>query len=246
MLLETENLVKEFGAVVATDDVTASFEDGRLHAIIGPNGAGKTTFFNLLSGKLKPTSGEIYFKEERITDLDPEEIAQRHMIRSYQVTNVFNSLSVLENVRVSVQAQNTMYNFWSDTEDMPELVDEAEKILDRVGLLHKSETKAGNLSHGEQRTLELAIALGGQPDLLLLDEPTSGMSSEETAGMIDLIQELNEETTIILVEHKMSVVMEVADRIKVLHNGRILSEGTPEEIRNDDEVQRVYLQGGQA
>jgi branched-chain amino acid transport system ATP-binding protein len=246
MLLETENLVKEFGAVVATDGITTSFEEGKLHAIIGPNGAGKTTFFNLLSGKLKPTSGEIFFKEERITDLDPEEIAQRHMIRSYQVTNVFESLSVLENVRVSVQAQNTIFNFWSDTEDMAELVDEAERILDRVELLHKSEAKAGNLSHGEQRTLELAIALGGQPDLLLLDEPTSGMSSEETADMIDLIQELNEETTIILVEHKMSVVMEVADHIKVLHNGRILSEGTPEEIRSDEEVQRVYLQGGQA
>lgn len=246
MLLETENLTKKFSSVVATDDVTTSFEEGKLHAIIGPNGAGKTTLFNLLSGKLQPTSGEIYFNDERITDLQPEEIAQRHMIRSYQVTNVFDSLSVLENVRVAVQAQNTMYNFWTDTEDLPELVDQAEAILDRVGLLDKAEAKAGKLSHGEQRTLELAIALGGQPELLLLDEPTSGMSSEETSGMISLIRELNEETTIILVEHKMSVVMQVADRIKVLHNGQILSDGTPEEIRNDEEVQRVYLQGGQA
>lgn len=246
MLLETEHLTKKFESVVATDDVTTSFEEGMLHAIIGPNGAGKTTFFNLLTGKLKPTSGEIYFKGERITDLDPEDIAQRHMIRSYQVTNVFESLSVLENVRVAVQAQETMYNFWSDTEDMPEFADRAEGILDRIGLRNKAEAIAGNLSHGEQRTLELAIALGGNPDLLLLDEPTSGMSSEETGQMIDLIQELSEEATIILVEHKMSVVMQVADRIKVLHNGRILSDGTPEEIRSDEEVQRVYLQGGQA
>lgn len=246
MLLETEHLTKKFESVVATDDVTTSFEEGMLHAIIGPNGAGKTTFFNLLTGALKPTSGEIYFKGERITGLDPEEIAQRHMIRSYQVTNVFEDLSVLENVRVAVQAQHTMYNFWTDTEDLPELVEEAKVILERVGMLHKEDATAGNLSHGEQRTLELAIALGGDPDVLLLDEPTSGMSSEETGEMISLIRELNEEATIILVEHKMSVVMQVADRIKVLHNGQILSDGTPQKIRNDEEVQRVYLQGGKA
>lgn len=245
MLLETEHLTKKFKSVVATNDVTTTFEKDMLHAIIGPNGAGKTTFFNLLSGKLKPTSGDIYYKNERITDLDPEDIAQRHMIRSYQVTTVFDSLTVLENVRIAVQAQNTMYNFWTDTEDMPEFVEKAEAILNRVGMLDKAGAKAENLSHGEQRTLELAIALGGEPDLLLLDEPTSGMSSEETNQMISLIQELSEETTIILVEHKMSVVMQVADRIKVLHDGRILSDGTPEEIRNDEEVQSVYLQGGQ-
>lgn len=245
-LLETEGLTKKFDSVVAVDDVDAVFEEGVLYAIIGPNGAGKTTFFNLLTGTLKPTTGTIIFKNENITDLTPEEIAQRHIIRSYQTTTVFDGLSVLENVRVSVQAHHSIYNFWTDTSNMPELITEAERALDRVGLLEKRDAMAANLSHGEQRTLELAIALGGDPDLLLLDEPSSGMSAEETTEIINLIQEIAEDVTIILVEHKMSVVMQVSDRIMVLHDGAVLADGTPDEVRNDETVRRVYLKGGSA
>jgi branched-chain amino acid transport system ATP-binding protein len=245
-LLETRGLTKRFDAITAVDDVDASFQEGTLHAIIGPNGAGKTTFFNLLTGALEPTSGTITFDGENITDLPPEAIARRRLVRSYQVTTVFNQLPVLENVRVAVQARHSKYNFWRDTDDMPELIGEAERILERVGLLQKRDALAANLSHGEQRTLELAIALGGDPKMLLLDEPSSGMSAEETADIIGLIQELAEDFTIVLVEHKMSVVMQVADRIIVLHNGGVLADGSPEEVRNDETVRRVYLEGGAA
>lgn len=245
-LLETQALTKQFDAIVAVDNVNATFEEGTLHAIIGPNGAGKTTFFNLLTGSLKPTSGTITFDGEDITPLSPSEIAERKLVRSYQVTTVFDGLSVLENVRVAVQARHSKYNFWKDTDDIPELIEEAERILNRVGLSEKRHATAANLSHGEQRTLELAIALGGDPKMLLLDEPSSGMSAEETADIIGLINELADDFTIILVEHKMSVVMQVADRIMVLHDGSVLAEGTPEEVRNDETVQRVYLEGGAA
>lgn len=243
-LLATENLTKRFEGVTAVNDVSTTFDEDSLHAVIGPNGAGKTTFFNLLTGALRPTSGRIYFDGEDITELSPEEIARQRLTRSYQVTNVFDELSVLENVRVSIQARHSMYNFWSKASSMPDLVTEAEAILDRVGLLNKREQNAEILSHGERRTLELAVALGTDPKMLLLDEPTSGMSSEETKEMIGLISELASDVTIVLVEHKMSVVMQVSDRIKVLHRGQIIADGTPREVQNDEEVRRVYLEGG--
>ncbi|WP_227378160.1 ABC transporter ATP-binding protein [Haladaptatus halobius] len=244
-LLATEDLTKQFEGVTAVDGVSATFEKDSLHAVIGPNGAGKTTFFNLLTGALRPSSGRIHFAGEDITDLSPAEIARRRLTRSYQVTNVFDELSVLENVRIAIQARHSMYNFWSKASSMPNLVTEAEEILERVGLLDKRDVNAATLSHGERRTLELAIALGTTPKMLLLDEPTSGMSAEETKEMISLIEELSSDVTIILVEHKMSVVMQVSDRIKVLHRGQIISDGTPEEVQNDEEVRRVYLEGGQ-
>lgn len=243
-LLRTEKLRKDFKSLTAVDEVDAEFDKERLHAIIGPNGAGKTTFFNLLTGTLQPTSGRILFKGEEITDAAPEEIARRGLTRSYQVTNVFDGLSVLENVRVAVQARHTAYNFWNDADTMTDFIDEAERILERVDLLHKRDSLAETLSHGEQRTLELAVALGTDPEMLLLDEPSSGMSAEETKEIITLIDELSRDKAVILVEHKMSVVMNVADRILVLHNGRVIADGSPEEIRNDKQVQDVYLGGG--
>jgi len=243
-LLETENLTKRFDGVTAVNDVSTTFDSDSLHAIIGPNGAGKTTFFNLLTGALRPTDGRIYFNDEDITELSPEEIARRRLTRSYQVTTVFDELSVLENVRVAIQARHSMYNFWSKASSMGNLVSEAEEILERVGLLNKRDSEAANLSHGERRTLEIAVALGTDPKMLLLDEPTSGMSSEETNEMIDLIENLSQGVTIVLVEHKMSVVMQISDRIKVLHHGEIIADGSPKEVRNDEEVRRVYLEGG--
>lgn len=243
-MLRTEKLRKDFKALTAVDEVDAEFDKERLHAIIGPNGAGKTTFFNLLTGTLRPTSGQIFFKGEDITDAAPEDIAMRGLTRSYQVTNVFEGLTVLENVRVAVQARHTAYNFWSNADSMTEYIDEAERILDRVDLSHKRDALAETLSHGEQRTLELAVALGTNPEMLLLDEPSSGMSAEETKEIITLIEELSHDKGIVLVEHKMSVVMSVADRILVLHNGQVIADGTPKEIRDDEQVQEVYLGGG--
>lgn len=241
-LLETDDLRKDFSGLVAVDDVSISYNKDELLAIIGPNGAGKTTFFNLITGTLQPTSGVIRFNSEDITDATPDEIAREGLIRSYQTTQVFEGLSVLENVRIAVQSVHSPFAFWNDAQGDEEMVDESRKILERVGLWEKREQDAGNLSHGEQRTLEIAIALGGDPELLLLDEPSSGMSPEETRDVIDLINDLSDsDLGIIFVEHKMSVVMDVADRIIVLHQGGVLADGTPEEVRSNPEVQRVYL-----
>ncbi|MFB6123300.1 MAG: ABC transporter ATP-binding protein [Haloferacaceae archaeon] len=242
-LLETKNLTKRFEGLVAVDDVSVSFDEDELHAIIGPNGAGKTTFFNLLTGTLQPSDGQVLFQGEDVTDLPPEQIARRGMIRSYQIQQLFLRNSVLENVRIAVQSNYNSYNFWQKADDKEEITEKARGILDRVGLSDKAEEDAQNLSHGEQRTLELAISLGPDPDLLLLDEPTSGMNAEETTGMIELIDDLADDVAIVLVEHKMSVVKEVADHIIVLHNGQRIADGSYDEVRTDEQVKRVYLGG---
>ena len=238
-ILRVENLRKQFEGIVAVDDVTAEFREDELHAIIGPNGAGKTTFFNLLTGALEPTSGTITFRGEDITHAKASDIARRGLIRSYQVTKLFDGLTVLENVAVAVQSNENAYNFWGEAS--PAVTERAREILDRVDLSAKADSLASNLSHGEQRTLEIAVALGTDPELLLLDEPTSGMSPEETREVIELVGELREEFPVVLIEHKMSVVNEVADRILVLHNGKKIADDAPEAVRSDPEVRRVYL-----
>jgi len=244
-ILETSNLTKEFDGLVAVDDVSVSFVSDNLYAIIGPNGAGKTTFFNLVTGVLQPTRGSIRFKRDDITDLSVRDVARRKLVRSYQITQIFEGLSVVENVRIAVQSDHQAYNFWKDISDIPELTDRAEEILREVGLEDKRDVPAGNLSHGEQRTLEIAIALGSDPEMLLLDEPSSGMSPEETSEVIELIDSLATRLPIVLIEHKMSVVRQVADEILVLHNGEVLAFGSPDEIQRDDRVREVYL-GGQS
>lgn len=244
-ILETSNLTKEFDGLVAVDDVSVSFMPDELYAIIGPNGAGKTTFFNLVTGVLQPTRGSIRFNGDDITDLSVRDVARRKLIRSYQITQIFEGLSVVENVRIAVQSDHQAYNFWKDISDIPELTERAEEILREVGLEDKREVQAGNLSHGEQRTLEIAIALGSDPEMLLLDEPSSGMSPEETTEVIELIDSLATRLPIVLIEHKMSVVRQVADEILVLHNGEVLAFGPPDEIQEDERVREVYL-GGQS
>lgn len=243
-VLETSNLTKKFDGLVAVNDVSISFEPNELYAIIGPNGAGKTTFFNLITGVLQPTHGSIYFQGEDITDLTVKDVARRKLVRSYQITQIFGKLSVLENVRIAVQSNHQPYNFWRDTADIPELTTKAIGILEDVGLEDKRDVSAENLSHGEQRTLEIAIALGSDPEMLLLDEPSSGMSPEETTEVITLVDELAVRLPMVLIEHKMSVVRQVADKILVLHNGQVLAFGPPEEIQQDERVREVYL-GGQ-
>ncbi len=240
-VLQVEGLTKKFNGLTAVDDVSVEFLDEELHAIIGPNGAGKTTFFNLLTGALTPTSGRIHFNGEDITDVGPSGIARRGIIRSYQVTKLFEGLTVLENVSIAVQSDSMSYNFWQSTD--PAIGNRAYEILERVGLVDKADSLASDLSHGEQRTLEIAVALGTEPKMLLLDEPTSGMSPEETTEVIELIHELQDDFPIVLIEHKMNVVNEVADKIMVLYNGKKIADDAPLVVQENEEVRRVYLEG---
>lgn len=241
-VLKTENLTKEFKGLIAVDDLSVSFEQDHLYAIIGPNGAGKTTFFNLLSGVLDPTTGTIRFKGEDITTCSLEEVAQKGLARSYQTNNLFNELTAFENIRIAAQSKFNGYNFWADIDDIPELNDRTEELLQRLNLTEARENLVSELSHGERRTLEIAVALGTDPDFLLMDEPTSGISPEETDKITDIIDRIADDIPVVVVEHKMSVVRRIADQIVVLHNGKKIAEGPPEVVRNNAQVREVYLQ----
>jgi len=243
-LLETEQLTRTFGSLIAVDRVSVRVRRGELRSIIGPNGAGKTTFFRLVSGEMSPTSGSIRFNGSDIAGLSQPAVARLGIAKSYQITNVFPRLSVLENVRVVVQGHARAFDFWSRADRLTTVRERAEALLARVGLEGKAALPAAHLSHGETRHLEIGIALATDPELLLLDEPTAGMSPEETDATTRLIRALAADRTVILVEHKMKVVMNISDRITVLHQGRVLAEGTPEEIRTNAAVQRTYLGAG--
>lgn len=240
-LLETKELTKSFGGLIAVNNVNFQVEKGELRAIIGPNGAGKTTFFNVIAGKLPPTKGEIWFKGENITHLPPYVITKRGIGRSYQITNIFPKLAVFENVRLAAQAMEVTFNFWKDVKFLDRVNQKVMGILEKLKLIDLKDVRAANLPHGLQRHLEIGIALASEPELLLLDEPTAGMTEEETHRMMELIEEISKALTIILVEHDMKFVMSVSKEITVLHEGRVLAEGAPEEIRNNEEVQRIYL-----
>jgi branched-chain amino acid transport system ATP-binding protein len=234
-------LTRHFGGFVANRDISVSFPRGKLTAIIGPNGAGKSTFFNMISGGLKPTAGDILFEGRSAVGVKQHHFARIGISKSFQITNLFRNLSVLENVRVAVQAIHSSFDLWSSRAKHGEWVDQAEALLRMVGLQERRRDRADSLAHGEQRSLEIAVALASDPKLLLLDEPTAGMSPEETRGIMDLILKLLERRTIGLVEHKMKLVMGVSDNIIVLHHGELLAQGTPDEIRSNDEVKLVYL-----
>jgi len=237
VLLRTERLTRAYGSLLAVSDVDVSVRQGELLSIIGPNGAGKTTFFRLISGETVPTSGRIWFNGADITGMPQHATARLGIAKSYQITNIFPHLSVLENVRVAVQGYARSFNFWSRADQLGEVRDRAVATLKSVGLGTKIDMLAAHLSHGEKRHLELGIALASDPTLLLLDEPTAGMSPEETDATMGLIRGL----AVVLVEHKMKVVMGISDRITVLHQGQVLAEGTPEEIRANTRVQQTYL-----
>jgi branched-chain amino acid transport system ATP-binding protein len=241
VLLRTEGLTRSFGTLLAVDGVAVSVHRGELRSIIGPNGAGKTTFFRLISGEMVPSAGRIWFDGREITGLPQHAVARLGIAKSYQITNVFPHLTVLENVRVAVQGPARAFDFWSRADRLGGVRERAEALLRTVGLAEKAELLAAHLSHGEKRHLEIGIALASDPALLLLDEPTAGMSPEETDETMGLIRELAAGRTIVLVEHKMKLVMRVSDRITVLHQGQVLAEGTPDEIRANEAVQQTYL-----
>ncbi len=240
-LLETRGLTRAFGRLLAVNRVDLTVHEGELRSIIGHNGAGKTTFFRLIAGELPPSSGRILFRGRDITGLPRHGVARLGIAKSFQITNVFPRLTVLENVRVAVQGPARAFDFWSRAGRLAEPRERAWELLRTVGLARQAERLAAHLSHGEKRHLELAIALASDPVLLLLDEPTAGMSPEETDETMVLIRRLAAGRTVVLVEHKMKVVMNVSDRVTVLHQGSVLAEGTPEEIRANERVQRTYL-----
>jgi len=240
-ILEAAGVGVSFGRFVALRAVSATFQRGELAGIIGPNGAGKSTFFNTLSGQLTPTTGRITFEGRDITGVPQHRYARLGIAKSFQITTVFPQLSTLENVRVALQALVSRYDVWRPRARLTALVERAGALLESVGLWAVRHRVAATLAHGEQRALEIAVALAADPRLLLLDEPTAGMSPEETRGMMELIQRLARDRTVILVEHKMKLVMGICDRLLVLHHGEVLAQGTPSEVRVNPEVKRVYL-----
>jgi branched-chain amino acid transport system ATP-binding protein len=241
IILRTQGLRKSFGGFVALSGISAEFRRGAITSIIGPNGAGKSTYFNLLSGSLKPSGGRIEFEGRDVTGVAQHKFAHMGIAKSFQITNVFPLLSARENIRVALQAFVSRYDVWRSRAKLPGLVEKADELLALVGLLGHRNRAVKELAHGEQRALEIGMALAAHPRLLLLDEPTAGMSPEETRVMMDLIVGLAKERTIILVEHKMKLVMGISDRVLVLHHGELLAQGTPVEVRQNDQVKRVYL-----
>lgn len=244
-VLETRGLRKTFGGVTAVDDVNFRLEkDDGIRAIIGPNGAGKSTFFNLIIGRLTPTNGRIFFCGEDITGLPPHAISHKGISVSFQITDLFTNLSVFENIRVAVQSRyKRYYHPFIGADMLPGVTSKVEKVCKLVGLQDEMNELAAILSHGDKKLLEIGVSLGQSPILLLLDEPTAGLSAKEVNEITAVIASLRNQLSVVLVEHDMDVVMQLADKISVLDNGRVIAEGSPEEIRRNGEVQRVYLGG---
>ena len=241
-LLEVRELRKAFGALRATDGVNLEVREGETHAVIGPNGAGKTTLISQLSGMLRPDSGQIRFAGEDITRLPAPARSMKGLARSFQITSIYREFSALDNVALSVQAHaGHSFHFWKPARKEPELREPARKILEEVGLGARAGVTAANLAHGEQRQLEIAMALATSPRLLLLDEPVAGMGTEESLRMVQFLGTLKGKRTMILVEHDMDAVFSLADRISVLVYGRIIATGAPKEIRANPEVRAAYL-----
>lgn len=241
-LLAVNNLVKRYGGLTATDDLSFTVEPGELHAIIGPNGAGKSTLITQLAGEIRPDSGQILFND---TDITHESVAQRALrgiARSYQITSVFPEFTALQNVMLTVQAhQGHSFRFWTPTLEQAELVEPAQQALQRVGLGDRMHVPVADMAHGEQRQLELAMVLAGQPKLLLLDEPMAGMSQAESGQMTELLLSLKGHYGMVLVEHDMDAVFALADRITVLVYGRSIASGSVDQIRNNPDVKAAYL-----
>jgi len=243
-MLQVISLIKSFDDFMAVNGATLTVDKGQIVAVIGPNGAGKTTLFNLITGALKRDSGKILFKDEDISELPPYDICKKGISRSYQIVNIFPRLTVFGNVQVAVLShQRRSSNLFRPAQNIA--VEETRSILENVGLLNKEKSIAGSLSHGDQKILEIAIALGNEPELLILDEPTAGMSPEETLAAMELIKRLARMRglTILFCEHDMDIVFSIAQSIMVMRHGQTIIQGTPEAVRSNKEVQEAYLGG---
>lgn len=243
-MLRVEGIHKSFEDFRAVSGADLTVEEGQLVAVIGPNGAGKTTLFNLITGQLKPDRGRIIFNDEDISKLPPHEICRKGIARSFQIANIFPRLTVFRNVQVAVLSQQRKSGrLFRPAQTLA--VEETQEILENVGLSEKADTIAGSLAHGDQRTLEIAIALGNKPELVVLDEPTAGMSAEETAATMEMIRRLadSQGLTILFCEHDMEVVFNVAQSIMVMHQGITILQGGPDEVRNSARVRECYLGG---
>jgi branched-chain amino acid transport system ATP-binding protein len=244
-LLDIRNLVKRYGGLLATNDAGLAINPSEVHALIGPNGAGKTTLIQLISGGLRADAGSIFLDGTDITRMPMSARVHRGLARSYQITNVFRKLNARDNVLLAVQARHgTSFSFLKPVIKETALFDEAQAILDEVGLSERAGVEAGNLSHGEQRRLDVALALATRPRLLLLDEPMAGMGPDELQGMVQVLLKLKRQITLLLVEHDMDTVFRLADRISVLVYGRIIATGAPDEIRSNPDVRKAYLGEG--
>jgi branched-chain amino acid transport system ATP-binding protein len=243
LILQTTDLTKNFGGLTAVNEVNLSFYYGQLHSIIGPNGAGKTTFFNLLTGMFPPTSGRIYFKDRDITDFDPIKTFRLRIVRTFQKSSIFPQLTVLKNTEIAAQGRfRTSNSPWGRlTRKRREIRHSCMNLLAQFKLVDMSSLRAGLLAYGDKRRLEIVMGLVSEPDLLLLDEPTAGMSPEETQETTQYIKDLAKNITILLVEHDMKLVMGISDRVTVLHRGAVLADGNPKEIQEHPDVQSVYL-----
>jgi branched-chain amino acid transport system ATP-binding protein len=241
-LLEIDGLTKRFGGVIASDNIVLDVKRGELHAVIGPNGAGKTTLIGQLTGEIPPNSGRIRFDGADITQLPVHARSRLGLARSFQVTSLFLDFTALDNAALAAQAHaGHSFRFWRDARREPQLRDPARAALKRVGLLERADVIVANLSHGEHRQLELAMALATSPRMLLLDEPMAGLGPEESARMVKTLRELKQELTILLIEHDMEAVFALADRITVLVYGRVIASGQPADIRANAEVRQAYL-----
>jgi len=240
-LLETRGLSKRFKGVVAVDRVDFRLRKGQLHAIIGPNGAGKTTFFNLVTGRLSSTEGHTYFQGLEITDLPSYEISKRGVARTFQITSIFPDLSVKDNIWIGALSRRHFVNPLVESSALRDLQEKTDEIIAALNLQDKQSMAAENLSHGDQRLLEIGIALSTDPQLLLLDEPTAGMSAEDSSRTAETVKKLSENITILIIEHDMDIVMGIADCITVFDQGRIIAEGPPLAIQENRAVQEVYL-----
>lgn len=244
MLLRVNGITKSFGNLAVLGDLTFQVREGEFKAVIGPNGAGKTTLFNVISGRISPDKGTIEFHGKNVTRAKPHVLSGMGLARSFQINNFFLKLSVLENITLAVQSRlKNATSIWRNSVDSGLLGEKTLEIIESVGLAHVRNEISQNLSYGDQRKLEIGLAMGTQPSLLMLDEPTSGMSRFESQSMIELVRQLSKKVTIVLIEHDIDFVMSVSDSIMVIHYGRKIAEGTPDEIAGNGEVQNVYLGG---
>jgi branched-chain amino acid transport system ATP-binding protein len=242
VVLEVKNLKKYFGGISAVHNVTFKLEAREISSIIGPNGAGKTTLFNLITGKLSPDEGEVYLNGENISRLQPFQICHKKLGRSFQITNIFPKLSVYENIQVAIlSAQGINKNFFNRADRL--VKKETMEVLKNLGLADKGDVLGGLLAHGDQKLLDIGISLASHPELILLDEPTAGMSPQETVKTTELVKKLAKERgmTVLLIEHDMNVVFSISETIRVMHQGKLIAEGKPDEIKSNNKVQQIYL-----